>query len=181
MGPWVIPAVSAGASLLESILGRKGKVERGLSPEAQEYLRMLYGELEGGAPSYLTAPIKARWGTHRQSIREGTGEALGVGSGPEMGLLKQATAGEGREMGEATERRRAGILRAIQSIVGGTGVQTGTAPFSFGQAPGDLGVAFYYLLNKKKGKGEGGGYGGYNPQTPYRPGRERSISPSYAL
>ena len=165
MDPWVIPAISAGGSFLESILGRKSKVEQGLSPEAQTYLKMLYGELEGGAPSYLTAPIEARWGTHRQGIREGTGEALGVGSGAEMGLLKQATAGEGREMGEATERHRAGILRAIQSIVGGTGVQTGTAPFSFGEAPGDLGAALYYLLNKKK-KGEGGGYGGGMQYSP---------------
>lgn len=153
MGPWVIPAISAGGSFLESMLGRKSKVEQGLSPEAQAYLKMLYGELEGGAPSYLTAPIKAGYGTLRESIREGTGEALGVGSGAEMGLLKQATGEESRALGEVGERHRASILRAIGGVVGGTGVQTGTAPFSFGEAPGDLGAALYYLLQGKKKKG----------------------------
>lgn len=153
MGPWVVPAISAGSSLLQSIIGRKRKTEQGLSSEAQALLKMLYGELEGGAPSYLTAPIEARWGTHRQSIREGTGEALGVGSGAEMGLLKKATAGEGREMGEATERHRAGILRAIQSIVGGTGVETETAPFDIGMPLEDVGWAIWMATQGKKKRG----------------------------
>lgn len=160
---WAPPAISAGTSLLQSYLGRKRKTELGLSPEAQRFLNMLYGRL-GKTPSYLTRPIEARWGARKQGIRESLGEGLGPGSGLETAHLLRATTAEGREMGEATERHEASILRAIASVVGRTGVETATAPFDIGAPLGDLGEMFYELFKGKKKKGEDGGSaypGGY--------------------
>lgn len=160
MGPWVVPAISAGGSLLQSMIGRKQTTERRLSPEAQAYLRMLYGELEGETPSYVTRPIEARWGSRIQDIKEETGEALGVGSGLGTAQVMKAETAQGREMGEAKERHRASILRAITSIVGGAGTQETTMPFDVGAPLEDVGWAIWAATHGKKTKGEGGGYGG---------------------
>lgn len=164
MPAWVIPAISAGASLLQSHLGRKQKAERGLSPESQWLFKYLRGQLGKGAPSYLTRPIEARWGARKRGIRESLGEGLGPGSGLETAQLRRATTAQGREMGEATERHEASILRAIASVVGGTGVGTTTAPFDIGMPAEDIGWMLYTLTQGKKKKGEGGGVaypGGY--------------------
>jgi len=166
MGPWVIPAISAAGSAIQSYLASRGqKTERGLSPEAQRFLNMLYGRLGKGAPSYLTRPIEARWGARKQGIRESLGEGLGPGSGLETAQLMRATTAEGREMGEATERHEASILRAIASVVGGTGQQTTTMPFDVGPPAEDIGWMLYTLMQGKKGKGGGLSGGGmqYSP------------------
>jgi len=162
MGPWVIPAISAAGSAIQSYLGRKRKTETGLSPEAQRFLDMLYGRL-GKTPSYLTRPIEARWGARKRGIRESLGEALGPGSGLETAQLMKATTAEGRETGEATERHEASILRAIASVVGGTGQRTTTMPFDIGAPSEDIGWMLYMLTQRKKGKGGGGSAypGGY--------------------
>lgn len=160
MGPWVVPAISAGTSLLQSYLGRK--TERGLSPESQWLFKYLRGQLGRGAPSYLTRPITQRYGALRTGIRESTGEALGPGSGLETAKLMRATTAEGREMGEATERHEASIRRAIASVVGRTGVET--TPFDIEAPAEDIGWMLYMLTQGKKKKGEGGGVaypGGY--------------------
>lgn len=164
MPVWLPAAISAGTSLLQSYLAsRKQKAERGLSPESQWLFKYLQGQLGKEAPSYLTRPIAQRWGARRAGIKERTGEGLGVGSGLETTHLLRATTAEGREMGEARERHEASILRAIASVVGGTGVGTATAPFDIGAPAEDIGWMLYMLTQGKKGKGGGGSAypGGY--------------------
>ena len=160
MPAWLAPAaISAGTSLLGGLFGGR-KQRRGLSPEA----RGLYGQLTGEygkTPSYVTSPIEARWGARKQGIREGMGEALGPGSGLETAQLMRATTAEGREMGEATERHRRGLLSALVGLLGGTG--TTEEPTDWGGVLGGIGgdVGFLWGLEKFLGGGQGaGGDGG---------------------
>lgn len=156
--PWVPMLASGGMSLLSGLFGGR-KQRRGLSPEGKGLYGQLMGEL-GTTPSYVTSPIKARWGTRKAGIREGVGEALGPGSGSEMGLLKQATTAEGRETGEATERHRRGLLSTLVGLLGGTG--TTEEPTDWGGVLGGIGgdIGFLWGLEKMMGGGQGAGGGG---------------------
>lgn len=153
--PWVPMLASGGMSLLGGLFGGR-KQRSGLSPEAKGLYGQLMGEL-GTTPSYVTRPIGARWGTRKQGIREGMGEALGPGSGLEMAQLKRATAAEGREMGEATERHRGGLLSTLVGLLGGTG--TTEQPTDWGGILGDIGgdIGFLWGLEKMMGGQRAGG------------------------
>jgi hypothetical protein len=96
--------ISAGASLLGGLFGGGKKTTTNqLSPEAQAYLKMLYGQI-GKTPGYLTRPIQQQYGVLKQNIKESTGEALGAGSGLETANLMWATAGESRALGDVGEQ-----------------------------------------------------------------------------
>jgi hypothetical protein len=150
MGPWVVPAASAAASFIQNYLGRKQETETKLGPEAQQALRLFYEELRRGTPSYLTAPISARFAGLRRGISETYGEELGPASGLETAQLIRATAAEGRALGEVGERHRGSLLRAIASLAGGAGVTETTAPLDIGPSIEDIGWAIFMATQKKK-------------------------------
>lgn len=159
--PWVPMLASAGTSLLSGLFGGR-KQRRGLSSEAKGLYGQLMGEL-GKTPSYVTRPIKARWGARKQGIKEETGEALGPGSGLAGAKVMRAEAAEGREMGEATERHRMGLLSTLVSLLGGTG--TTEEPTDWGGILSGIGgdIGFLWGLEKVMGGGGAGGGGGGTP------------------
>lgn len=155
---------SGGMSLLGGLFGgRKQETSYKMSPEERSLYAQLMGQVkEGGAPSYLTRPIAQRWGARRAGIRERVGEGLGPGSGLETAHLLRATTAEGREMGEATERHKQGLLNILAGLAGGRGTRTTQAPTDWGGIFGGMGedIGFLWGLKQMMGGGQAGGGGG---------------------
>jgi len=162
MPAWLAPAlISAGSSLLGGLFGgKKQKTTYEMSPEARSLYAYLMGQVKGGVtPSYLTRPIQQRYGALRAGIKERMGESLGVGSGLETAQLMRATAAQGREIGEAGERYRRGLLGTLASLVGGRGTQTTTGGAPWGDIFGGIGedIGFLWGLQQMMGNGQKNG------------------------
>lgn len=169
MDPMTIAALgSAGIGGLQQLFGGRGRRYKPSEYE-QMVIDKLMEQYKGELPGWLTAPFyrEARKLEKRYAKQPGV-------SGLVSGIKTRDIFGPMAEQGEAYKTN---LMSTIGRLTRGTGEIT--EPMDFSSSLWDLGYAL--AMRKKKGKkGEGaGGAGGYYPQSPYRPGRERSIDRPY--
>lgn len=151
MGPWVIPAISAAGSALQSYLAsRKQKQGYEMSP----YEQMLYGAMQkeyesGEVPGHVTDPFVRGAKGIEQYYRRKPGS-----SARQHGVLQREIY---TPMAEAGGRYRRDLRGEMASLVRGTGTQWTQQPPDIGMPLSDIGWALAMANAGKPGSVGGGG------------------------
>jgi len=154
-GSWGLPAVvSGGLSALGGLVGG-GESEQSyqMSPEMRQLYGLLMGQMQGGAPSYVTSPITSRYAGLRRDIKETTSPGL---EGLLGAKLTRATAGESRALTQAREMHQMQIYQMLSNLLRGTGTQTTKQGTDWGSVLGGIGGDVGYLWGLEEILKQGG-------------------------
>ena len=172
IGPWIVPAISAGASLLENLFGG-GKQKSGyqMSPYEKMMLQEMMNEYQNtNVPGSVTAPYYQLAGDIKQKYAEQPGS-----SGLEIAnLQKFAYAPMSEVSTNYLENKKQRLAALIASITRETGTSWAQGAPDFSGVGEDIGSIIWEILNRQKAGGGGGGaqYSpelkfGYTPPNPY--------------